>query len=848
MTQLQKFWEKLKLIHKFSIVLMSLLSLLLLILGGVVYQTRKTNQISLTEERMHSQVHDLYIMVAMQHELKQQQGQTFSNRVLQMIRDADPEESDSLVQSLRYNLSGSENMHAFTPADISFLESKLTDIRYFSNGFPAIFDAHGIMLMHPEEKGKDISQTALFEKIKMQSQGTVYYHWPEDGDSKQYLGIYYKYFQPWDIYVAALIDADEVLKKPLASIRFLIFSSIIIGIIILSVLLRLLLRLISKPIEETTQVVEKLSKGIQQQKIEYTRQDEIADVFHHINNLISGLKNTADFAIEIGRKNFDHPFTPLSKEDALGNALITMRESLKKAEEEEKLRKIEDEKRRWTNEGLAKFGEILRQNNDNMALLSTNIISNLVKYLDINQGGLFIVNQQNDGEKFLEMTGCYAYDREKFMKKRIEIGEGITGTCYLEKQTIYLRNVPENYMQITSGLGDASPGYLLVVPLRLNEEVHGVIELASFNDFQKHEIDFIEKIGESIASTISGVKISAQTTELLEQSQQQSEEMRAQEEEMRQNMEEMQATHEELNKRNEEMKRVQETLKEERALLIALLESSEDYIYFKDKNSKFLRVSKSLLKLLNLKGQHEVVGRSDFDFADEEIARPKYDAEQEIIRTGKVLKIEEKDIGQDGSERWVSTVKMPLRDETGIIIGTFGVSRDITEVKQALIKAMQNEHELVEKVDQIQSLRDEMALQQKTILKILNQIPQKVYLKDKDLKFVFVNQAVANVYENKSVEDLIGTSDFDHYADDLATQYSNSDYEVLEKGEQIFEQEDIVRGVSTILKTHKQPFFIDHLNQTGLLGIQTDVTELVKYRVLEKENTRLKSEIKKLKG
>jgi SMC interacting uncharacterized protein involved in chromosome segregation len=106
--------------------------------------------------------------------------------------------------------------------------------------------------------------------------------------------------------------------------------------------------------------------------------------------------------------------------------------------------------------------------------------------------------------------------------------------------------MPDEYIRITSGLGDANPRALLLFPLKVDTEAYGIIELASFREYQPHEIEFVEKLGESIAATLASVRAGQKSRQLIEQFQQQTEEMRAQEEEMRQNMEELQATQEEV--------------------------------------------------------------------------------------------------------------------------------------------------------------------------------------------------------------------------------------------------------------------------------------------------------------
>ncbi len=270
----------------------------------------------------------------------------------------------------------------------------------------------------------------------------------------------------------------------------------------------------------------------------------------NLQNELQKSQKVLDFTNKLINDHLDAVYDIQDDEDKLGKSLINLRDNLNTNKSIEVKRRKEDDQRNWVAEGLAKFSEILRKNNDSMQVLSYNIINNLVKYLNANQGGFFILHEEGV-EKYFEMTACYAYDRKKFANNRIEWGDGLIGTCAMERQTIHMTNVPDNYVFITSGLGKANPRSLVIVPLIINDEIHGVIEVASFKDFKKFEIEFVEKVAESIASTISTVKINLRTAQLLHESQEQSEILATQEEQMRQNMEELQATQEEAERQNE---------------------------------------------------------------------------------------------------------------------------------------------------------------------------------------------------------------------------------------------------------------------------------------------------------
>lgn len=253
-----------------------------------------------------------------------------------------------------------------------------------------------------------------------------------------------------------------------------------------------------------------------------------------VNNAV----NNIAFAEEISKGNLNVNYALLDEQDELGKSLIKMRENLKIASEREQHEK-------FVTVGITRIGDIIRQHGDNTKQLAEEFISGLVKYTHLNQGGIFLL--ENEGsQEYLALAACYAYNRKKFLENKLEIGEGLVGQCFLEREPIYLTDVPTNYVRITSGLGEATPRCIYIVPIKTQEDVVGIIELASFNELQEFEKQFINKAAENIASAIVSARTTQRIKILLEESQLQGEQLRAQEEEMRQNMEELQATQEEL--------------------------------------------------------------------------------------------------------------------------------------------------------------------------------------------------------------------------------------------------------------------------------------------------------------
>jgi len=256
---------------------------------------------------------------------------------------------------------------------------------------------------------------------------------------------------------------------------------------------------------------------------------------------LKSVSGNIGFAEQISSGNLTVEYNLTDDNDELGKALLKMRENLLAAS-------IKEQQERFITVGITQVGDVIRNNANSLQNLADDFIRTVVKYMGMNQGGLFLLESEGSDEH-LNLVACYAYERKKYLTRRVEIGEGLIGQCFLEKDIIYMTKVPQNYVQITSGLGEATPGCIIIVPIMTNDEIVGVMELASFKPVERYQLEFLKKVAENIASSIVSSRVTERVKNLLTESQQQTEEMRAQEEEMRQNMEELQATQEEMRRK-----------------------------------------------------------------------------------------------------------------------------------------------------------------------------------------------------------------------------------------------------------------------------------------------------------
>lgn len=245
----------------------------------------------------------------------------------------------------------------------------------------------------------------------------------------------------------------------------------------------------------------------------------------------------------------------------------------------------------------------------------------------------------------------------------------------------------------------------------------------------------------------------------------------------------------------------------ERYLLHSLLNNVPDSIYFKDADSRFIRLSRGLAKKFRLDNPDTAIGKTDADFFSEEHALAALEDELELLAGGDpIFGKEERETWGEGEDTWCSTTKMALRDTDGQIIGTFGISRDITDEKRA---------------------KAQLARERDLLKTIINNVPDLIFVKDRAGRFVLANTALLKVLGADSVEAVIGKTDYDFSPPELACEYVADDQIVMRSGQPLIDQEETATGLDgkdICLLISKVPLRDADGHIHGLVGVGRNIT------------------------
>lgn len=263
----------------------------------------------------------------------------------------------------------------------------------------------------------------------------------------------------------------------------------------------------------------------------------------------------------------------------------------------------------------------------------------------------------------------------------------------------------------------------------------------------------------------------------------------------------------------------------EQTMLRALMDNMPDSIYFKDKDSRFISINNAQAQLIGVDSESEAIGKTDFDFFDEEIAKVAFANEQKILFERSAVNQIEK-ITKNGKTKWLYSIKVPIIDEKNVAVGTVGISRDVSDIVKA-------NKVLSDNCDSLQQLIDH--------------IPFPIFYKNIKSEYTRVNKSLAGIMGAHSTSQMIGKTDYDFFPKNEADIFRNTELTIFETGESIvnnieksFSNDNEVRWHSTTKIPIRDDDDTDRI--IGLVGVAYDITEQVIIKQQLKESISKKQE------
>lgn len=591
------------------------------------------------------------------------------------------------------------------------------------------------------------------------------------------------------------VDQQEVHKEANVLLKTFLIAGIVI--LILAFITSLIFsKILVSPIISLRETLKLLGKGILPTKVERKSNDEIGEMASILNNFVSSLRSTANFAKLIGEGNFQADFKPISEEDTLGNSLINMRNSIQEAE-------IRDKERNWIVTGVAEIGEILRSN-DNLEQLGDEILGYVTGKINAIQGAFYVLNDDDSENYFIEMKSSFAYNKKKYLKAKFKFAEGLVGQAAIEQDTLLRTEIPGDYVSITSGLlGDKRPQCILIVPLITDEKVYGVLEFAGFEKFDSSQVKFVEEISLIIARTVFNIKVNERTRKLLSESQAMSTELQEQQEILRQNAEEMEATQEELKRTNQRLEDQIEEVNRTQKRMQLLLENASEVITIYEEDGKIRYISPSVEKILGYT-QNELIGTSDLDKVHPESKDDVRQLFQKIIsQPNEFVTAQHQYQNKDGEYIWVEVTGSNQLSDPAIQGIIFNI-RDITERRRA---------------EQEERMRSKMQALSENSLDLITRI-------DNEGKFFYVNPMI-ETYTGRKPSEVIQK---DIYEADIEPKIVQEWGKLLEHvkstNEKITEEVDWPSEMGNrVMQVNAIPEFDEEEKLESVLVVSHDITD-----------------------
>jgi len=466
--------------------------------------------------------------------------------------------------------------------------------------------------------------------------------------------------------------------------------SMALGIFILANFMILLSMNIGRSFRKLLYYTRDMSRGIIPSPLDSSIGGEFASVAANLNRHSADLQKKVGLLTSMSEEGPGEIFTP-EKEDELGNALVVLSDYLTRKELDEVTRNREDKRQNWISEGMAQVGDVLRSERDDVKELSYLIIQKLVSYMNLEMGSLFLSDLSDPKHPMLHLVTSYAYDRRKYNAMTLEWGVGLPGTCAQEGERIFITDVPADYFEVSSGVGSSKPNCILLVPLKVGKRVEGVIELATVRLLRHFEIDFVESLSESIASSLLAVRTSERTSDLLKQSQAQAEALKEHDGAMRESMQKLEQAQEDSSKKESEITGILNAINQ--STLVAELAL----------NGRFTSINDQFLMVLE-SHRDQVLGKLHSDFAQVDRYSEDYIQFWSHLKQGKSQANTEMYKLFTGEEIWLQQTFTPIINNEGKVQKILNIATNITNTRSLQDKLETRDMEITRKGLDMQTL------------------------------------------------------------------------------------------------------------------------------------------------
>ncbi len=443
-----------------------------------------------------------------------------------------------------------------------------------------------------------------------------------------------------------------------------IYISIIIASIIMIIGLFIVIYFIKKSFSTIDDIIiasQKISKG-HPVTLLANKNTEFGKLALSFNKISDNIEEVATISAKIAEGNYNIQIPKKSDNDILANSINKIANSLQKAKEKSIEQDENTYKQLWMRKGRFEVAEAERKSKNNISDLTFNVLREVVNYTGAILGGLYLYNSEKE---IIELIASYAYENKKEIDKSFKIGEGLVGACVLEQKKIIINDVPNDYINIVSGLGSGKPSNITIIPIFYQEKINAVIELAFIKKPKDYVIEFVERLGDNIGAWIDASLINLKTTKLLNISQEQTKKLAEKENELSIKVEELEKIRLEIDIQNAEYKSMMNAINH----TVMTVEYTLEGIVL-NANAKY----------------EEIMGYSSKDIKGTNVFELVKDQKEDLkhiigeVAKGKPIKRQVKRYTKAGNEKWFSATYTPYYNTEGKVTRVLFFAHDITEM------------------------------------------------------------------------------------------------------------------------------------------------------------------------